>query len=120
MSTTPEITGRARGGGNGRPAAKTMHGAPLGSWTRAAPGRLKLRAAARHRGSRPAPLSPWRHRKNAWSINGLSHDSGDRKSTRLNSSHVAISYAVFCLKKKKVVTADEGDTRQRIGKRTQQ
>src|SRR5690625_5450325 len=25
--------------------------------------------------------------------------SGDRKSTRLNSSHVAISYAVFCLKK---------------------
>src|SRR5437660_5648272 len=28
-------------------------------------------------------------------------DNGDRKSTRLNSSHVAISYAVFCLKKKK-------------------
>src|SRR5690606_42014215 len=27
--------------------------------------------------------------------------SGDRKSTRLNSSHVKISYAVFCLKKKK-------------------
>src|SRR5690625_5987781 len=27
----------------------------------------------------------------------------DRKSTRLNSSHVAISYAVFCLKKKKIV-----------------
>src|SRR5690625_6879592 len=27
--------------------------------------------------------------------------NGDRKSTRLNSSHVAISYAVFCLKKKK-------------------
>src|SRR5690554_5757360 len=27
--------------------------------------------------------------------------SGDRKSTRLNSSHVRISYAVFCLKKKK-------------------
>src|SRR5699024_11732016 len=26
----------------------------------------------------------------------------DRKSTRLNSSHVSISYAVFCLKKKKV------------------
>src|SRR5690554_7015872 len=29
------------------------------------------------------------------------HDYGDRKSTRLNSSHVRISYAVFCLKKKK-------------------
>src|SRR5690606_41991144 len=27
--------------------------------------------------------------------------AGDRKSTRLNSSHVKISYAVFCLKKKK-------------------
>src|SRR5207253_9023032 len=27
-------------------------------------------------------------------------DKADRKSTRLNSSHVAISYAVFCLKKK--------------------
>src|SRR6267142_5961740 len=26
---------------------------------------------------------------------------GDRKSTRLNSSHMSISYAVFCLKKKK-------------------
>src|SRR3989442_12394402 len=29
----------------------------------------------------------------------------DRKSTRLNSSHVRISYAVFCLKKKKIHTA---------------
>src|SRR5690349_23194911 len=28
----------------------------------------------------------------------------DRKSTRLNSSHVEISYAVFCLKKKKIST----------------
>src|SRR6266480_6440877 len=28
-------------------------------------------------------------------------DRGDRKSTRLNSSHMSISYAVFCLKKKK-------------------
>src|SRR5437868_11377717 len=28
----------------------------------------------------------------------------DRKSTRLNSSHVSISYAVFCLKKKKMIT----------------
>src|SRR5258708_31958814 len=28
-------------------------------------------------------------------------DQGDRKSTRLNSSHQIISYAVFCLKKKK-------------------
>src|SRR5258708_25745200 len=32
---------------------------------------------------------------------GASHSAGDRKSTRLNSSHQIISYAVFCLKKKK-------------------
>src|SRR5471030_3400514 len=31
-------------------------------------------------------------------------DPGDRKSTRLNSSHLGISYAVFCLKKKKKKT----------------
>src|SRR5438309_10642549 len=31
-------------------------------------------------------------------------DSRDRKSTRLNSSHSSISYAVFCLKKKKKKT----------------
>src|SRR2546422_3268651 len=30
----------------------------------------------------------------------LARDQGDRKSTRLNSSHGYISYAVFCLKKK--------------------
>src|SRR3712207_7613092 len=30
--------------------------------------------------------------------------AGDRKSTRLNSSHANISYAVFCLKKKKITT----------------
>src|SRR5438067_5972700 len=32
---------------------------------------------------------------------GTSAAQTDRKSTRLNSSHVSISYAVFCLKKKK-------------------
>src|SRR2546426_5476832 len=34
---------------------------------------------------------------------GNAGDDGDRKSTRLNSSHLVISYAVFCLKKKKKV-----------------
>src|SRR5690606_22549997 len=34
-------------------------------------------------------------------LTGGSKKEGDRKSTRLNSSHVKISYAVFCLKKKK-------------------
>src|SRR2546426_8701150 len=37
----------------------------------------------------------------------------DRKSTRLNSSHLVISYAVFCLKKKK-----KKKPQQRVGPRT--
>src|SRR6267142_1870109 len=52
--------------------------------------------------STPAPLSAWSRR--------------DRKSTRLNSSHMSISYAVFCLKKKKD-TRDEGSVEQKGEKR---
>src|SRR2546427_8462167 len=37
-------------------------------------------------------------------IQGTMARVGDRKSTRLNSSHSQISYAVFCLKKKKNIT----------------
>src|SRR5437667_5362820 len=37
----------------------------------------------------------------------LGHGLGDRKSTRLNSSHITISYAVFCLKKKKKNTKND-------------
>src|SRR2546427_3242106 len=58
-------------------AAQTRHAA---SCARAGPARAPLRPAA------PA---------------------GDRKSTRLNSSHSQISYAVFCLKKKKTQTKDK-------------
>src|SRR5256885_14552531 len=48
-----------------------------------------LRGARRgHRGRFHRPVRPRRGRQ-------------DRKSTRLNSSHLVISYAVFCLKKKK-------------------
>src|SRR5690625_6165874 len=39
---------------------------------------------------------------------------GDRKSTRLNSSHVAISYAVFCSKKKQRRTQPRALQRSRI------
>src|SRR5256885_5768044 len=52
-------------------------------------------ASSPHRGNRRAatcsssPTFPW------------AAPSTDRKSTRLNSSHLVISYAVFCLKKKK-------------------
>src|SRR5699024_12515735 len=45
--------------------------------------------------SRSCWLDPLDHRQ----VNQLLQ--ADRKSTRLNSSHVSISYAVFCLKKKK-------------------
>src|SRR5258708_17778866 len=38
-------------------------------------------------------------------LNGVKLTRSDRKSTRLNSSHQIISYAVFCLKKKKATIA---------------
>src|SRR5690606_41129543 len=66
--------GGQRGGGQGGGGGR---GAPPGAGLAAA----RQRDGEVQRG--------WRHRK------------GDRKSTRLNSSHVKISYAVFCLKKKK-------------------
>src|SRR2546430_11339058 len=58
--------------------------------------RSRSRRLAKHRW-RPNPLArhlppPFRRR---WRLS-------DRKSTRLNSSHSQISYAVFCLKKKKI------------------
>src|SRR5258705_8251592 len=52
------------------------------------------------------PLSRRRHVSSQIGPVGVHPDRdmtppGDRKSTRLNSSHLGISYAVFCLKKKK-------------------
>src|SRR3989454_5011297 len=41
------------------------------------------------------------HRKHMEAFQKRGKGEGDRKSTRLNSSHLVISYAVFCLKKKK-------------------
>src|SRR5690606_39508860 len=49
------------------------------------------RGQCRGRGQRPLPRP----------LGVPAGPAGDRKSTRLNSSHVKISYAVFCLKKKK-------------------
>src|SRR5207253_9104358 len=46
-----------------------------------------------------ASASCWKRARNSGSASSIGC-STDRKSTRLNSSHVAISYAVFCLKKK--------------------
>src|SRR3989442_9441097 len=42
------------------------------------------------------------HHRDAQKAGATDIDLADRKSTRLNSSHVRISYAVFCLKKKKI------------------
>src|SRR5256885_6490013 len=38
---------------------------------------------------------------------GTGRQAADRKSTRLNSSHLVISYAVFCLKKKKKIAPSQ-------------
>src|SRR5699024_12843022 len=59
-------------------------------------------SAQRHTATPSSPahsLGTTSFRKYSRSITG-----SDRKSTRLNSSHVSISYAVFCLKKKKDTT----------------
>src|SRR2546422_9566079 len=62
-------------------------------------------------GARPGGGGPSPRRATAmswplayWWIPPLVTIAGDRKSTRLNSSHGYISYAVFCLKKKKNYT----------------
>src|SRR5438067_9107694 len=52
---------------------------------------------------REPPCSPHCSHSGSPPPRPLSRQS-DRKSTRLNSSHVSISYAVFCLKKKKIDT----------------
>src|SRR5438874_10735173 len=54
-----------------------------------------------------AGLKAGRHRDGERCAYAVAHSDPaalDRKSTRLNSSHVEISYAVFCLKKKKKTT----------------
>src|SRR5699024_11280418 len=50
-----------------------------------------------HSGIRISGDGGKKRRENMWRIRCI---NGDRKSTRLNSSHVSISYAVFCLIKK--------------------
>src|SRR2546422_6310165 len=75
---------------------------------------LQVRDQPRHGGLAPAQRSqPRRHLQHlghAAGVDKIDRDSqplelseGDRKSTRLNSSHGYISYAVFCLKKKKTM-----------------
>src|SRR5215475_15115532 len=61
---------------------------------------LQLRRGNPARAPHSGLLRPARHRARRPGA-GNHRGAEDRKSTRLNSSHVKISYAVFCLKKKK-------------------
>src|SRR2546429_7031899 len=76
--------------------------------------RAKPAAKAASRAEEPlheAPASRPNSRpreKSAESKQRRQHIRRDRKSTRLNSSHGYISYAVFCLKKKKKITIPSG------------
>src|SRR5438874_11733405 len=60
------------------------------------------------------PIFPDRRKTGSWAHPiWFASDANqiDRKSTRLNSSHVEISYAVFCLKKKKKKLKDHTNTK---------
>src|SRR5262245_65204586 len=57
-----------------------------------------FRAARR---ARPSSCAGCRRRRDRGAVPVRHVQTQDRKSTRLNSSHLGISYAVFCLKKKK-------------------
>src|SRR3712207_8689836 len=57
-----------------------------------------------HAGALPAVISLQKFHMAATRQRGGRRVTQDRKSTRLNSSHANISYAVFCLKKKKQLT----------------
>src|SRR5438034_3506541 len=51
-------------------------------------------------------------------LNQIEEREADRKSTRLNSSHTVISYAVFCLKKKNTTQPDyDGNMKTDLAKR---
>src|SRR3712207_7544823 len=80
-----------------RSAARRMT-ARLGAQERA------VRDGVTHAGGEPSQhlVRHWRRRLqhgDDGELPGPAQESGDRKSTRLNSSHANISYAVFCLKK---------------------
>src|SRR5438445_8598234 len=68
---------------------------PFSSNVFQAPAGMRLLSGTPRPGTKPAS-----YRYRLW-LNDQLVGSGDRKSTRLNSSHANISYAVFCLKKKK-------------------
>src|SRR5437764_6945372 len=62
---------------------------------------LGVDIARRHRVDGDAAAGAFLRQRLGETVNARFHQGADRKSTRLNSSHRCISYAVFCLKKKK-------------------
>src|SRR5437588_8306758 len=66
---------------------------------------LGQRLLLEHRRGRRRGRLPELHRHRLGRIALEAHAEEDRKSTRLNSSHTVISYAVFCLKKKKTINS---------------
>src|SRR5438445_5685511 len=65
----------------------------------------RARAGKAMRGAPTRQAGRRRHGRTVPSRGGRNVSVQDRKSTRLNSSHANISYAVFCLKKKKKYTS---------------
>src|SRR3712207_7048032 len=76
------------------PAGRGLAGGAAAGVAAAPAGPAGRRGAGRGAGRRPA-------RHPVVGALGRAGVAGDRKSTRLNSSHANISYAVFCLKKKR-------------------
>src|SRR2546422_1422201 len=73
------------------------------------------RAAGDADGLHEVPDVPGRAARRGGAVLGVRRLGGDRKSTRLNSSHGYISYAVFCLKKKKKKTIHkQKHTREKV------
>src|SRR5205814_5405669 len=88
--------GRAHAGGEDRvpPPLRRRSEVSSARSRRRSEGGLKACTARRWDVARSSSASPSTRR-------ACAHRGSDRKSTRLNSSHLGISYAVFCLKKKK-------------------
>src|SRR2546430_7532757 len=96
--------GRDQGAGRGAVGgAYPARGAEL-------PGKRPHHAAALHRRTRPGETGRGARQQGPEAARTQAGAGRDRKSTRLNSSHSQISYAVFCLKKKKTETSDKSNT----------
>src|SRR5262245_62996750 len=88
-----------------RPPRSTLF--PYTTLFRSGDAHIARRSADRHVAPRPRSHRPRR-------LEPIPPQPPDRKSTRLNSSHLGISYAVFCLKKKKQKKQQTQTTRKQI------